>query len=342
MPNSTFLPFGPDEPWLAPLAGFSDLPFRLLCREHGAAAACTEMVSAKGLVYNSPGTGPLLDTCARDTPLVVQLFGREPEFIARAMADLLGRGFALFDLNAGCSVPKVVKTGAGAALLKDPEGLLAVAGTMISAAGPGRVGVKLRLGWEAGAEVYLDLARRLEDLGAGWLTLHPRYARQGFSGRADWDALLRLRRAVSIPVLGSGDLLTAGDARDCLDRTGIAGVMFARGAIHDPAIFGRLTGRYPPAGMGAQGGGFLAGLIRRHAELVRTYGNERQALFKMRTIVPGYLRHLPGCRGLRKSLTLCTSWEALDDIVSTLDDIRPGEGLPETPTIATEGSTEWK
>ncbi|HCR11938.1 MAG TPA: dihydrouridine synthase, partial [Desulfovibrio sp.] len=140
------LPFSPDAPWLAPLAGFSDLPFRLLCRELGAAAAVTEMVSAKGLFYDSRNTRRLLATHPDDAPLVVQLFGAEPEYLRRAVRELAGDGYAFFDLNCGCSVRKVVKTGAGAALLGDPERLVACAAAMAEAAGPGRVGVKLRLG----------------------------------------------------------------------------------------------------------------------------------------------------------------------------------------------------
>lgn len=246
-PVNQHLPIGPDAPWLAPLAGFSDLPFRLLCREQGAAAACTEMVSAKGLVYgmrqkkncdgkSNEGTEDLLITTPEDAPLVVQLFGAEPEFLTEATLLLRERGYAWFDLNMGCSVPKVTKTGAGAALLREPARALAAASALFRAAGPGKAGCKLRLGWDAASPVYLDIAKALEDAGAAWITLHPRYARQGFSGEADLRALERLARTVAIPVLASGDLFRASDAFRCLEA-GARGVMFARGAMANPAIF---------------------------------------------------------------------------------------------------------
>ncbi|MBP3730190.1 MAG: tRNA-dihydrouridine synthase family protein, partial [Mailhella sp.] len=152
------LPIDPDSPWLAPLAGWSDLPFRLLCREQGAAVCCTEMVSAKGLVYGGRNTEQLLATaageecgnagCPSDEPLVVQIFGAEPEFMEQAVYILKDKGFEWFDVNMGCSVPKVTKTGAGAAMLRDVTGALRVARAVIGAAGAGRAGFKLRLGWD--------------------------------------------------------------------------------------------------------------------------------------------------------------------------------------------------
>ncbi|MDR2488488.1 MAG: tRNA-dihydrouridine synthase family protein [Desulfovibrio sp.] len=249
-----FLPISPETPWLAPLAGFSDLPFRLLCREQGAAVACTEMISAKGVVYgvrnnkkardgHSGSTDDLLATCPEDSPLVVQLFGAEPEFLTEATELLCGRGFCWFDLNMGCPVPKVTKTGAGAALLREPARAVAAAAAVFRSAGPGRAGCKLRLGWDAVSPVYIDLAKALEDAGAAWITLHPRYARQGFSGEADTEAWEKLVRAVSIPVLASGDLFRAKDALRCLS-TGVSGVMFARGAMTNPAIFRRYHSLY--------------------------------------------------------------------------------------------------
>ena len=144
--NPDTLPIGPQYPWLAPLAGYSDLPFRLLCREYGAAVCVTEMVSAKGLVYESPGTNELLMTLPEDQPLVVQLFGAEAYFLGRAVELLRQAGYGWFDLNMGCSVSKVLRQGAGAAMLGDTENILVVARAMIEAAGRGRVGFKLRLG----------------------------------------------------------------------------------------------------------------------------------------------------------------------------------------------------
>ncbi len=319
------LPFGPEAPWLAPLAGYSDLPFRLLCREQGAACACTEMVSAKGLVYKSPGTEPLLDTCPEDAPLVVQLFGCEPFFMQEALRRLLDRGFTWFDINAGCSVPKVVRTGAGAALLRTPEEretLCTLVRGLTDLAGSGRVGVKFRLGWAGGDDVVETLGRELQDSGAGWVTLHPRRARQGFGGQADWSAIGRLKGAVRIPVLASGDLFSAEAGHECLRHSGADGLMFARGALGDPRIFRRylqLAGGAAPEAPETAEGPAVAALLRRHAELAREYGREFSALMKMRSFAPRYLRGMPGAAALRKRLTLCTEWTELEALLEELE-----------------------
>ena len=235
LPNDVFLPFAPDKPWLAPLAGWSDLPFRLLCRRFGAAVCCTEMISAKGLIYKSPGTAELFATCPEDGPVVVQLFGSEAPFMEAAAGQLRDKGFVWFDCNMGCSVPKVARTGSGAAMCKDIDNALAVAEALIRAAGRGRVGFKLRLGWDEpgrspAAETWRVLAPALEALGAGWLTLHPRTAKQGFTGTARWEYLSELKALVSLPVIASGDLFTAEDGVRCLAETGVDTVMYARGA----------------------------------------------------------------------------------------------------------------
>ena len=334
--RSTELPIGPDKPWLAPLAGFSDLPFRLLCREQGAAVACTEMVSAKGLVYGlrnpkaAEGTENLLLSCPPDTPLVVQIFGAEPEFLAEAAGILKDRGFTFFDLNMGCSVPKVAKTGAGSALMKDAAGAVAAATALIRAAAPCPVGIKLRLGPSADQENFLDIARALEDAGAAWLTLHPRYAKQAFSGEARHEASARLVQTVGIPVLLSGDLFEAETAVAQLKKTGAAGVMFARGAMSDPRIFARyaalLQGRTPePETPDA-----LRELIFRHLELIRLHSPPRVGrrglspdLLKMRTVIPRYVRHLPGVRELRKQL--CEVVDA-DEAATLLHDFFQSSG----------------
>lgn len=313
------LPFESDSPWLAPLAGFSDLPFRLLCREQGCAAACTEMVSAKGLLYGNQGTKRLLATHPLDRPLVVQLYGPEPQSVGLAMEILLTRGHRYFDLNAGCSVPKVVKTGSGAALLRTPENLVRIVGRMVEICGAGNVGVKMRLGWKAGEGDLQDLGRRLEDAGAGWLTLHPRWAVQGFSGSARWDCLRDLRTAVAVPVIASGDLFTAEDACRCLDSTGVDAVMFARGALWDPSIFGKFLALRGRPGPEVSASGHCLALARRHMLLSRELLPDHRALLVMRTIVPRYLRSLPGVRELRRRMTTLTSWEELEDLLGELE-----------------------
>lgn len=301
--------------WLAPLAGWSDLAFRLLCREHGAAACCTEMVSAKGLLYKSPGTKDLLRTTPDDTPLVVQLFGAEADTMTQVMPALLEQGFAYFDLNMGCAVPKVTRTGSGAALLRDIPRAVAIARAMVAVAGLGRVGCKLRLGWDTASLVYEDLALRLQDVGVAWISLHPRTARQGFGGTADWTCIAHLVQRLSIPVIASGDVFSAYDGLRCLRETGAAGIMYARGALHHPAIFEdhkRLLAGLAPAVPTA---GSLRALLRRHATLACTHGSERVALLKMRTVAPRYVHHVPGVRLLRQQLAVCRDWSSLEHIL---------------------------
>lgn len=307
--------FGPDAPWLAPLAGYSDLPFRLLCREYGAAVCVTEMVSAKGLVYHSPGTAELLASLPEDQPLVVQLFGAEATFLAQSVNLLREAGYGWFDLNMGCSVPKVLKQKAGAAMLGDVENALDVARAMIAAAEPGHVGFKLRLGLDDDRQVWRELALRLQDAGAGWLTLHPRTARQGFGGEARHEALAELAPQLSIPLLASGDLFSAEDGLRVQTATGVSGVMYARGALHDPTIFAAhlalQRGETPPPVTPRR----LRAVIDRHISLSRRHCTDDAVLWKMRSVVPRYVKHLPGARALRHALCQCTDWDALRDIL---------------------------
>ena len=313
------LPFSPDMPWLAPLAGYSDLPFRLLCREHGCRVAVTEMVSAKGLIYNSPGTRELLQTCPEDEPLIVQLFGSEATFLVQAVERLREAGFRYFDLNCGCPVRKVAKTGSGAALLKEPAHLLSLAREMVRAAEPGCMGFKIRLGWSTGEAVFLDLARGLEDLGAGWVTLHPRYGAQGFTGDADWSRLAELKRSVRLPVIASGDLFHAEDAARCVQETGVDSIMFARGALNDPSIFERyLRLRQGDVAVDKTCVEAIA-LVHRLCALYTRFGMDRLGLLKMRTLVPRFLKGLPGARSLRRDIVFCKAWDDVFELLRRHD-----------------------
>ena len=317
------LPISPSTPWLAPLAGWSDLPFRLLCREQGAAVCCTEMVSAKGLVYGGKNTEALLDTLRKgdarageedvpDEPLVVQVFGAEAEFMERAVLLLRERGFSFFDVNMGCSVPKVTKTGAGAAMLRDVPNALRVAEAVIRAAGEGRVGFKLRLGWDASREVYLSLARELEARGAGWITLHPRHAVQGFSGAPRHSALREMAGLLNIPVIASGDLFTAEDSVRVLRETGVSCVMYARGALKDPRVFA--DHRRLLEGRPAQPAD-LIGIMRRHICLARKF-SPQDSFLKMRTFLPRYMKGMDGAKALRQEIVSCRGWDDLESVLA--------------------------
>jgi tRNA-dihydrouridine synthase B len=316
--NTATLPFAPDAPWLAPLAGYSDLPFRTLCRTYGAACTVTEMVSVKGLVYGGFGTERLLFTTPQDSPLVVQLFGAEPEIFERAMPLLLERGFTHFDLNAGCSVRKVNKSGSGSALMSRPALLLKIAETMVRAAGPGKVGVKMRLGFTPDEENYLEVGRELEDLGVGWLTLHPRTAKQLFGGTARWESIGELSRAVGIPVLASGDLFTAEAAASCLSVSGCAGVMFARGALTDPMIFQRLKDILAGRESAPRTAESLAEAALTHIRLCRELDPTPRAFRALRAFLPRYAKGFSGIRALRQALLTCHNWEELTAMAGSI------------------------
>ena len=309
-------PLTPDSPWLAPLAGYSDLSFRLLCRNLGCRAACTEMISAKGLFFSTANTMRLLETCDQDLPLVVQLYGSDPDIMGRAVSTLSSKGFRYFDLNCGCSVKKVVKTGAGAALLKDTGLLLQMVAAMADRAGPGRVGVKLRLGWSSEQKVYLDLAAPLADAGAGWITLHPRTAAQQFTGKADWQALKNLKEISPVPVVASGDLFTARDALDCVRQTGVDTVMFARGALMDPAIGMRYKNLLQGLEDLPRDQEFTLRLCMETIDTYRRHASSR-AVLKLRTLLPRMIRGLPGAKDLRKKIILCRQWAELEEVMNS-------------------------
>ncbi|EGB16588.1 dihydrouridine synthase DuS [Pseudodesulfovibrio mercurii] len=323
----------PDSPWLAPLAGYSDLPFRLLARRFGCAVACSEMVSVKGMAFKNSGTRRLIATCPEDDPMVLQLFGSEPQYFPPVMEKLVSLGYRNFDLNAGCPVRKVLKSGSGVQLMEDLDRLVGLAAIMVAKAAEhpegGRVGVKFRLGFNKGEDVYLDLARRLEDAGVNWVTLHPRYGRQMFGGSADWSKLAELKRAVSIPVIGSGDLFSAEDGVRCIEETGIDAIMFARGALYDPSIFSRYTALRRGEPMPVRDGAFLAEIVREHIRLTRLYEGDTRSFRKIRSIVPRYAKGLKGIRSLRASMLQCETWEDLEEAARVIRDLERAD--PDTP-----------
>ncbi|ACV68367.1 tRNA dihydrouridine synthase [Desulfohalobium retbaense] len=317
------LPFGPQAPWLAPLAGFTDLPFRLLCRENGARVAHTEMISVKGLIYNSQGTWDLLATAPADTPLVVQLFGADPDCFAQPVRWLTERGFHWIDLNAGCPVRKVIKTGAGAALMEDPQRLVRIMQT-IGRAAPVQAGVKLRLPADGSTDGLLRLRDTLARAGVSWITLHPRTARQGYGGLAQWSALSRMAESSPVPIVASGDLWNAQAARRCFEQTGVDGIMFARGALHNPRIFKAdlATGaEEDPCTDTAS----IAALVRRHGQLCRRYDPSRSMLLKMRSFIPRYVKGFPGAKQARKGIIACQDWEAFEQYADQLEEALAGQ-----------------
>ena len=227
---------------LAPLAGVTDRAFREICREYGADGVCTEMVSAKGIWYKDKKTADLLFFGEKESPCGIQLFGSEAEIVAYAVTHALTYRPAWIDLNMGCPVPKIVKNGDGSALMKDLPKAEGVIRAAVAAAGDTPLTVKFRLGFEV--DVSVDFARMCESAGASAVCLHARTRSQMYAGKADWSAIGRVKNAVSIPVIGNGDVFTPEDGARLFDH-----VMVARGALGNPFLFSQIkqylsTGEY--------------------------------------------------------------------------------------------------
>ena len=221
---------------LAPMAGITDLPFRVICREMGAGIVYSEMVSAEALIRSQPRTMKMLATGPGERPVAFQIFGCRPASLAGAAQILSRLEIDIIDINMGCPVPKVLRSGAGSALLKD----LGLAKEILQAvvqSSTKPVTVKIRLGWDAKSIVAVDLAREAERTGIAAITVHARTKAQGFSGRADWSMIKRVKDSIGIPVIGNGDVRSAQDARRMLEETGCDGVMIGRGIQGNPWIF---------------------------------------------------------------------------------------------------------
>jgi nifR3 family TIM-barrel protein len=235
---------------LAPLAGITNLPFRLLAKEAGCALVCSEMISAHGLVNKSKRTRQMLDSRPEEKPLSVQIFGSQPDIMAEAARLVESSGADIIDINFGCSVRKIIKTGAGVALMKTPRTAKAVIKAVREAV---RIPltIKLRTGWNPTGIQAFEISKIAESCGVDAITLHPRTAGQGFSGHCDWTLITELKKRVNVPVIGNGDIFCANDAIAMLEQTRCDAVMIGRMAIGNPRIFSdvliRMRGEAEPA-----------------------------------------------------------------------------------------------
>lgn len=292
---------------LAPLAGYTDLAFRLLCREMGAALCCSEMISSHGLAYGRNKTLELLATMPEERPVAFQLFGNDPAVLADAAAHPAVAAGDILDINMGCPVRKVVKKGAGAALMRDFERAAdIIRAVKQNTALP--VTVKFRSGWHRDENIAADFARMAQDAGVAAVTVHARTWAQGFAGKADWRTIAAVKQSVSIPVIGNGDILSYRDGLRMMNETGCDGVMIGRGALGNPWVFresGRpstLDGRLP--------------VMFRHIELMRRFLPPVRQLQGAKNHITRYLGGLPGASVLRRQIAESSSVDRIISILS--------------------------
>lgn len=315
---------------LAPMAGITDWPFRLLCKRQGADELVTEMISAMGLMQ-APGSSrtyrQLLETKPEESPIYAQVFGHDPGYLADAARRLSDMGvFSGIDLNAGCPAPKVTGSGSGSSLMKD----LKLSETILRAlrrATPGRLSVKFRLGWDDDSRNALAFARMCEEAGAEQVCVHARTRAQQYAGRADWAAVGEIKQALAIPVILNGDVFTPEDARRALGETGADGLAMGRGALGNPWLFARIRrvlageeDRLPAA----------EEIIRTaltHLDLMARFKGEARAVIEMRKHLGWYLKGSRGAAQARTRINAAASMKELSDILEGCLTIRTHDGV---------------
>lgn len=292
---------------LAPMAGVCDLPYRRIAKAHGAALVCTEMVSDKGLVYHNGHTQEMLQIAKDEHPLSLQLFGADPASMAYAAAAAEEAGADLVDINMGCPVKKVIRNGAGAALLQDLPRAEAIIRAVVQAVSI-PVTVKMRAGWDAAHVVAPALAERAEAAGAAAVAVHGRTREAFYSGKADWRVIADTVQAVSIPVIGNGDVVDGPSARDMLQQTGCAAVMVARAAQGNPWIFSQITHYLTTGETAAPPTAWERYTqILAHLEALVAYKGEYIGIREMRAHASWYTRGLYGSAALRERINRTVS-----------------------------------
>lgn len=300
---------------LGPMAGVSDLPFRLLCREQGASLVCMEMISAKAICYQNKRTADLFATREEEKPVSLQLFGHEPEFMARAAQMIEKETFDLLDINMGCPVPKIVNNHEGSALMKDPALIeRIVAAVRENTSRP--VTVKIRRGFDEDHVNAVECALAAQAGGASAVAVHGRTRVQVYSGKADWEIIARVKEALDIPVIGNGDIVSGESALSMMKETGCDAVMAARAARGNPWLFAEicavLEGRIPPERPSRR---VVIAMILRHADLLRETKGEVIGMREMRKHVAWYLAGFPSAARVRNMANQVTTYEELESLL---------------------------
>lgn len=309
---------------LSPLAGVSDLPFRRLCAVYGADFTVTEMVSAKGLYYDSARTNELLEIAPEERAAAIQIFGSEPQIMAQVIREQLNprTDFGRLDLNMGCPAPKIVRNGEGSALMKDPVLAGRVIAAMVKASNK-PVSVKLRLGVDEDHINYAQIGRIAESEGAAFVTLHGRTARQMYSGRADWEAIAQLKSILKIPVVGNGDIRTPQEAKAHFELTGVDGIAIGRGAMGNPFIFKQIrdymtTGAYIEQTLEEK----LSVLRRQYRDAIAHKG-QHIAILEMRKHIGWYLSGFPGATRLKQAINRTTDIDEIRRLIDVFEATGP-------------------
>lgn len=300
---------------LGPMAGVTDLPFRLLCKEKGADLVYTEMVSAKGIQYNNKNTESLLQIHEQERPVALQLFGADPVILSETAKRIEHRNFDILDINMGCPVPKVVNNGEGSSLMKNPK-LIGEIVRMVSTAISKPLTVKIRKGFHETDNNAVEVAKIAEENGAAAVAVHARTREQYYSGKADWEVIRAVKEAITIPVIGSGDIFTPEDAKGMLTQTGCDGIMMARGTRGNPWIFEQIKA-YLGQGILLPRPSFdeVKDMILRHAGLSVDYKGEFIGIREMRKHVAWYTTGYPGSAKLRNRVNEIENMEDLKQLL---------------------------
>ena len=300
---------------LAPMAGVTDLPFRLLCKEQGAGLLCMEMISAKAILYKNKNTEELLSIDSRENPVSLQLFGSDPDIVSQIAHSIEDRPFDILDFNMGCPVPKIVGNGEGSALMKNPKLAEEIISKTVKAVKK-PVTVKIRKGFDDDHVNAVEMAKIAESAGASAVAVHGRTREQFYSGKADWDIIRQVKEAVSIPVIGNGDLLSAQDVIAMGEQTGCDGFMIGRGAQGNPWIFKQIlhffeTGEH----LAKPDMEEVSRMILRHAKMMLEFKGEYIGIREIRKHAAWYTAGYPNSSKLRVLINAVESYEDLERLL---------------------------